>query len=177
MYDDPANAGLAWDEGYVGTTYLTYEVFEALDLDFPKDKEGRLRDLVEQGMDKDLWCKADPYGMTHAEQLQFSWEEFCRVIKHERRYFFLQNKNRKTRRPYDDELLGPADMLDTIFSFAETEGGLCDLAGRLACLSCPPSTKRENLQHSRPIGPAATGACHPDEPHEPVGRGDDLCGR
>jgi HEPN/RES N-terminal domain 1/RES domain len=128
IYDDPASAGLAWDEGYVGTTYLTYEIFQELDLDFPKDKGGRLQDIIEQGMGNDLWCKVDPYGMTHGEQLQFSWEKFCRIIKHERRYFFLQQEKRKSRRPYDDELLGPADVLNTIFSFAETEGAFLTLS-------------------------------------------------
>lgn len=133
MYDDPANC-LGYDSaegGYLGVTYSTDEVFLALELDFPKDKSDRLRDLVEGGLDNDLWCDADPYGMTHAEQLQFSWEKFCRVIKHERRYFFLQEEE-KEGRPYHDELLAPAAVLDTIFSFAETEGAYATLpAGSL----------------------------------------------
>ena len=132
IYDDPANAGLPYESaegGYQGPgpTYSTDEVFDELGLDFPKDKRDRLRNLVERGLDNELWCEADPYGMTHAQHLQFSWEKFCRVIKHERRYFFLQKKERKRRHPYDDELLAPADVLDTIFSFAETEGAYVTL--------------------------------------------------
>jgi hypothetical protein len=77
-------------------------------------------------MDNELWCETDPYGMSHAQQLQFSWEKFCRIIKHEKRYFFLQKEERR-RRPYDDELLAPADVLETIFAFAETEGAFVTL--------------------------------------------------
>jgi hypothetical protein len=66
--------------------------------------------------------------MSHAQRLQWSWEKFCRVIKHERRYFFLQEEHR----PRDDELvapelLTPADVLDTIFSCAETAGAYVTL--------------------------------------------------
>ena len=123
FYDDPANAGLAYESaegGYQGTTYLTDEIFEELELDFPKDKADRLRSLVEQSFYHDLWCAVDPYGLTHAEQLQFSWENFCHVIKHESRYFFLGRQERKSRL-YGDEFLDPADVLGTIFLFAESE--------------------------------------------------------
>lgn len=129
VYDDPANAGLAYESaegGYQGTTYSTDEVFDELGLDFPKDKGDRLRGIVEAAMDNELWCETNPYGMSHAQQLQFSWEKFCRIIKYERRYFFLQREQRR-RRPYDDELLAPADVLETIFSFAETEGAFVTL--------------------------------------------------
>jgi hypothetical protein len=94
-FDDPANAGLAYESaegGWQGTTYYTYEVFNELDLDFPKDKDSRLYNAISEGVDNYLWSEVDPYGLSLDQQLHFSWEQFCHVIKHERRYFFLQEK-------------------------------------------------------------------------------------
>jgi hypothetical protein len=155
IYDDPANAGLAYESaegGYQGTTYSTDEVFESLGLDFPKDKGNRLRDIVEAAMDNELWCETDPYGMSHAQQLQFSWEKFCRIIKHEKRYFFLQKEERR-RRPYDDELLAPADVLETIFAFAETEGAFVTLPAGSRVYRARRQPKGESYRTAGTLGP------------------------
>jgi hypothetical protein len=128
-FDDPANAGLPYETaegGYQGTTYLTYEVFEELGLDFPKDRGDRLRDAIEGGLGNDLWSEADPFGLTRDQQLHFSWERFCRVIKHERRYFFLRNDEKEARHS-GDELFSPAEILQMIFSFAEDAGAFAKL--------------------------------------------------
>ncbi len=129
-FDDPANAGLPYESaegGYQGTTYMTYEVFDELGLDFPKDKDGRLRKTIENGLENDLWSEAEPFALSHDQQLQFSWEKFCRVIKHERRYFFLREK-RKKQRYTDDELFAPAQILKMIFAFAEDAGAFVNLS-------------------------------------------------
>jgi hypothetical protein len=120
-FDDPANAGLPYETaegGWQGATYDTWEVFEQLGLDFPNDSDGRLHDAISEGLDNDLWSEADPYGLSPDQQLSFSWERFCRVIKHQRRFFFLHEDEGK-RRYGDDELFSPAETLQTIFSFAE----------------------------------------------------------
>jgi HEPN/RES N-terminal domain 1/RES domain len=128
-YDDPANAGLPYESaegGYQGVTYDTHEIFEMLGLDFPRDKRDRLRDAITNGLDNILWSDADPFGLTHDQQLRFGWERFCRIIKYERRYFFLHD-NEEKQRPYRDDLYGPADILDLIFSFAEEAGAFVPL--------------------------------------------------
>ena len=96
-YDDPANT-LPYESaegGYQGTTYTTDELFMEIDLEFPNDSDNRLYDAVCQGLENDLWSDAEPFMLSPGEQLQFSWDEFCRVIKHERRYFFAQSKPSK----------------------------------------------------------------------------------
>lgn len=132
-FDDPANAGLAFETregGWQGTTYDTYEVLDELGLDFPRDRNGALRRAIINGADTDLWCDAEPYGLSYDEQLRFSWEEFCRLIKHKRRYFFL---HRDTQSAYEHhEIFPPSEILETIFSFAEDAG---------AFVLLPPGTK------------------------------------
>jgi hypothetical protein len=124
FYDDPANT-LPYEsaeDGYQGATYSTDEVFQALELDFPNDKDDRLRDAISQGMPNDLWSDADPFALSRFEQLSFSWDEFCRVIKHQRRYFFTQRRKRE-----DSELYSPGEILKFIFSFAEEAGAFVKL--------------------------------------------------
>jgi HEPN/RES N-terminal domain 1/RES domain len=118
-YDDPANT-LPYETaegGYQGVTYTTDELLDEVGLDFPRDNDGRLREAVCAAFDNDLWSDADPFALSRSEQLRFSWEEFCRVIKHERRYFFAQEKRSK-----DSELYSPAEILKLIFAYAEEAG-------------------------------------------------------
>jgi hypothetical protein len=133
-FDDPASAGLPYETregGWQGKTYDTWEVFEDLGLDLPKDEGGRLHRAISDGIETDLWCEAEPYRLTPDEQLSYSWERFCHVIKHERRYFFLHDE--KEQRDYgDEEIFSPAETLRTIFSFAEDAG---------AFITMPTSTK------------------------------------
>jgi hypothetical protein len=128
-FDDPANAGLPYESaegGYQGTTYETYEVFEELGLDFPKDKDDRLRNAIEYGLENDLWSEAEPFALSPDQQLRFSWEQFCRIVQYERRYFFLQ-ENRSKSRYTTDELFSPAQILKMIFAFAEDAGAFIKL--------------------------------------------------
>ncbi len=124
FYDDPANAGLPYElaeGGWQGKTWYTYEIFQELDLDFPNDKEERLREAISDGLDTDLWSEAEPFMLSPDQRLHFSWEEFCRRIKHQRRYFFLHEESKKKKRaPWnDDELYSPAEIPDKIFSYAK----------------------------------------------------------
>jgi hypothetical protein len=128
-FDDPGNAGLPYETaegGYQGPTFMTYEVLDELGLDFPKDRHDRLRNAVEGGLENHLWSEAEPFAFSPDQQLQFSWEKFCRVTKHERRYFFLQEQ-RRTPRHNDDELFAPAQILKMIFGFAKDAGAFVKL--------------------------------------------------
>ncbi len=119
-YTDPANT-LPYESaegGYQGTTYSTDEMFDEVGLDFPNDSDDQLRTAISDYLENDLWSDMYPFTLSSGEQLQFSWEEFCRFIKHERRYFFTQSKRKRD----DDELYGPREILKLIFSYAEEAG-------------------------------------------------------
>lgn len=118
-YDDPANV-LPYESaegGYQGTTYYTEEVLEELELQFPKDKDGRLRDVVINELGNDLWCEAEPFRLSPFQQLEFSWREFCEIVKFKYRYFFSNVK-----RDEDGETFEPAKILELIFSYAADAG-------------------------------------------------------
>lgn len=128
-FDEPGNAGAPYESaegGWQAETYDTSEVFEELGLWFPNDDDGRLSDAIQEGIENDLWCKADLYGLTDEEMLRYSWKNFCNVIKHQRRYFFL-HESKKTKPRYSEEIFSPADTLRAIFSFAEAAGLFVEL--------------------------------------------------
>lgn len=122
-YDNPDNAGLPYESaegGYQGTTYDTEEVLESLDLDFRRDKTNTLRDIVINSLGNDLWSDAEPFRLTAQQHLDYGWDHFCEVIKHERRYFFFQIGS-GTADP-EEELDTPAEILRRIFDYAEEVG-------------------------------------------------------
>ncbi len=121
LYDDPANAGLVYESaegGYQGVTYDTEEIFELMELDFTRDKTDTLRDLVAARLDNVLWSDAKPYTLSPRQQLDFSWDHFCEIIKHKRRYFFLQERADPAGSEYE-EIYTPAGILEKIFQYAE----------------------------------------------------------
>jgi hypothetical protein len=109
-YEMAADA-LGWDGGeggYQGTHWDSQDLLEQIGLRLPND-DGRLFDILVECLGDQEWCERNPYSLRRDEQLIGSWEDFCRSIKYERRYFFLR-KARKRR--FDvDEYLGPSEFL------------------------------------------------------------------
>lgn len=124
-YDDPGNAGMSYESaegGYQGTTYDTYEIFEQMELDFPRDGGDQLRDELAWAMPHDLWSENNPYRLSPDAQLQYSWNSFCELIKHKQRYFFSQ-----VTREEHDEIFSPSQILKLIFSYAKDAGAFVTL--------------------------------------------------
>jgi hypothetical protein len=116
LYDDPSNAGLPYESregGWQGLTYSTDDIFDALELDFPNPGGDRLREAIVDALQNDLWSDAEPFRLNRTEQLRYSWDAFCRVIKHKLRFFFVQRAQQE-----DDELYAPRQVLELIFTFA-----------------------------------------------------------
>jgi hypothetical protein len=118
-YEDPNNA-VAWDGAWQGAeVWSTGElVFEEVGLELPKDDHGRLRKALSHGLGDGNreWCRVGPYTARQREVYRWSWENFCRFVKHERRYFFL------TPQREDNYLLAPARLLRRIADLCERHG-------------------------------------------------------
>src|SRR5690349_8712047 len=61
-----------------------------------------------------LWCTRHLYSLGPDGALAYSWEAFCKLVKHESRFFFAQTP----RNPDDRELLPPSDLLKLIARYA-----------------------------------------------------------
>jgi hypothetical protein len=110
-YDEAGNC-LSYESaegGFLGRTFDTEDLISGL-VDLPNDEDGTLLKALVGRIGDQVWCKRDPYGMSEAEVLQFSWEQFCERIKYEQRYFFLA----QTPDDSSDDLLSPADMLEEL---------------------------------------------------------------
>lgn len=81
-------------------------------MDLPND-DGRLLDILAECLGDEVWCERNPYSLRRDEELIGSWEDFCKYIKHERRYFFLQKK--KTKR-FESGYMHPSELLKFIGS-------------------------------------------------------------
>ena len=78
-------------------------------------------------MDTDeIWCERNPYGNERDQSLVFSWNSFCDVVKHRRRFFF---QHIGEKRDDLDDSLSPAELLQEIAEIvnrliASVPGGL-----------------------------------------------------
>ena len=101
--------------GYLWTVWTTYELLtDELQFELPNDDDSRLLRSIEGALGDRTWCNAHPFSLSDSDRLRMSWAEFCKVIKHQRRFFFMEE-----RRDPHDELLGPGAILDTIGRWCE----------------------------------------------------------
>jgi hypothetical protein len=122
-YDFAANV-LSYDGkegGYQGDYWTTEELLtEEIGLAFPNDRNGKLVQAIVDLMPDELWCDRDPGSLGSQEEIRYNWESFCDLVKHKRRYFFLERQPKRfswmTER---DEPMPPAAVLDRIVKYAE----------------------------------------------------------
>lgn len=120
-YGNPDDCGMSWDSEdqryYPGSTYDTEDLVSD-HVDLPNDHNGNLFEAICYNFDNEVWCDNEQYRLSDHDQLKYSWDDFCRVIKHQRRFFF----SGFVRRRDDDEILSPTQVLKIIFEYAETIG-------------------------------------------------------
>ena len=123
--------------GYQGTVWTTYELLmDQLEIELPHDHDDRLLDAISDALGDRAWCDAHPFSLADSDRLRMSWVEFCKIIKHRRRFFFMDD-----RRDSHDELLGSGAIIDAI-------GGWCRRLDLVADL--PPGTKVFRARHKKP---------------------------
>ncbi len=152
-FEDPANS-LPYESregGYQGETFSTFELLvEVIGLDLPNDVNDRLLDAIVDGMENTLWSQTDPFSLSPVERLRFSWENFCELIKHRRRYFFLGEKR------HDREIFDPAQTLKVIFSYAEDAGLLVPLVKGTTLFRARHQPPESIYQTALDLGPPPT---------------------
>ena len=108
--------------GYIGSTWSTLElVFSDIGLELPRDESGVLFDAFSTNLIDEVWCDWDWLSLDNDVSLKISWKEFCKTVKHERRFFF-QNFGVDDR-----EMYSPIMLLKTIAQLSESSGLIRDL--------------------------------------------------
>ena len=108
---DTADNRLTYDREageYMGETWTTRDLLEShVAMDLPNDGDEMLMEALCDGMENRLWCQPHPYHFSDDEKLNYSWNAFCELIKHDRRYFFLREHE-------EQELFSPSALLREI---------------------------------------------------------------
>lgn len=127
---------------------LLYDLIQdLLQLDLPNDESGTLFERLSDSLGDIAWCESDPYGLKPFELAKFSWNEFSRVVKHGRRYFFGDHK------PADRQLLTPAILLDRIVKFAEFQGLFIELTPEVPLFRARPHAPAPPWTEPKDLGP------------------------
>jgi len=112
-WDDPSNAGLAYESaegGWQGEVLLTAEVLDEVGLDV---RDYTIIEDVCGAIHNIGWCERDPYSLTYDRCLYYGWKKFCDFVCHSSRYVFLKARNDNWDPEQHDEI-DPVSILDEL---------------------------------------------------------------
>ncbi|RYY25386.1 MAG: RES domain-containing protein [Sphingomonadales bacterium] len=118
---DPETKGRMFPEDEFDTRDLLESYIE---LELPNDYKGRLMEDIASAMPDQDWCFVNPLGTPDDEAIGNSWDAFKTVIKHRRRFFFLQHKDQELEQglSWGDAAYNVPDLLERIGAFARDHG-------------------------------------------------------
>jgi hypothetical protein len=103
--------------GYQGWHTDTADLlFETIGLDLPRDNDARLRAALLFQIDDEVWCEYDWLALDPDDSLIYSWEQFCRIVKSERRFFFHDVGTDESNHP---DSRSPLQLLNEVCRLAE----------------------------------------------------------
>lgn len=141
--------------GWLGSTYDTEElIFDYCDLDLPLDHSGALADAIRWSLSDQLWCDYDWLSLDEDRAMILGWDRFCKVIKHERRYFF----HRIGEDPDDRDSYSPMALLAAIAHFSSTHGLIRELPVGTKLYRARPYFSMRNPPASQ-FGPPPRDSC------------------
>ncbi len=102
--------------GYQDETLDTHDViFEEMMLELPSDKADSLRwDIIKYVVD-DVWCAYDWLTLDQDKAMISSWARFCDMVKHDRRFFFMNGESD----PNDRDTYTPLELLQSIARYSQ----------------------------------------------------------
>lgn len=75
--------------GYQAWHTTTLELLvEYVGIELPRDTENKLLYELAGGIGDDTWCEYDWLSLDPDDSFNSSWESFCELVKHDRRFFF-----------------------------------------------------------------------------------------
>lgn len=132
--------------GYLGPHWDKYEIIEAIGLVLPRDS-GALLDALLDRFDDEPWCEFDWLSLEPDEALRSSWERFCRVVKHKRRFFFHAEGDD------DQDSYTPASLLRSIAAISERFGLVTELRPGINLWRARPGLQKGHRSKATQFGP------------------------
>ncbi len=99
-------------------------IVHGIGLSLPRDKNDILRSDIIGTLPDRSWCPIDPLRISRHQAIKESWRLFCRVIKHERRFFFRDYSSDKLTAEYDshEAEFGIGELLGEFAAYCERAG-------------------------------------------------------
>jgi len=159
-YDRPENC-LPWDGregGWQGRdTSDSSDVVSDEDI-VNWDQKGaeRLHDDLVRAFGDRQFVERDPFGIKEHEGLRYSWESFCKMVKHHTRFvFFNAKRGRRSRRSFDpdEDRITPAKLiLDAIGRLIEKHALVRELPRRSKLIRARQHKIRDNPSNAAELG-------------------------
>ncbi|MBB5412153.1 hypothetical protein HDG34_006124 [Paraburkholderia sp. HC6.4b] len=136
--------------GYQGQTWDTAEiVFDEIGLELPRDENGRLYDAIVHTLTDEVWCDYDWLTLDDDIALKTSWERFCEIVKHQRRFFF----HRLGGNDEDRDSYSCGFLLRAIAQMSEQLGLIRELPAGTLLWRARPDIKRGKRVNWHDFGP------------------------
>ena len=161
-YQDPAES-VGWcraNGGYLLPVLDTDDLLtEELGLDLPHDDEQELLDKICDGLGGRTrqWVRRNPYGAAPEQVSIWSWERFGTLVKHARRFFFLDHTDKDPDGL--DELLLPGELLKRIGAFSSDHGLIRSLPKGTTLYRARKAKPGEHFSTALELGPAPVERC------------------
>jgi len=114
-YGDPNNVGVAWDKGWVGDVFDTYDFLDEIGIPI---ENMEFQDDILSSLSDRQWCKSDFYNLSPDLALSYGWKEFVNAVKHKSRYVFYRIPDESDFRGYEE--IPPSYFLDALCSVIES---------------------------------------------------------
>ncbi len=137
--------------GYQGWHIDSYDMIrDEIELDLPRDARDELFHAIVDGIGDDVWCEHDWLTLEPDESLRFSWDRFCEIVKHGRRFFF-QNIGESDGR--DPDTRSPFQLLGTVCRHADGAGLVIDIPAGLRLYRARARKPRRPITSPADLGP------------------------
>lgn len=98
-------------------------------LELPNDHRGKLMEDIAGALPEQDWCLVNPLGTRDSDAIGNSWEAFKTVVKHRRRFFFLQHKDAELEQDlsWGEAAYDVPALLERIAAFVRDHGMIAKL--------------------------------------------------
>lgn len=154
-WGDPNDEGVGWNTKEGG--WISAKVIDTYDLLF--DKLGleisheALRDILVQTLFDKEWCQKDPHGLSIDDDLFFSWQRFCRQIKHKSRYVFFKLKTFRENFPESDVVREPNEIMEHLGNIIKDLGLIKTIPSYTKVFRARVSSTGQRFKKVKDLGP------------------------
>lgn len=137
--------------GYQGWHIDSYDMIrDQIGLELPRDGTQKLFHAIVGGIGDDTWCEYDWLVLEPDKSLRFSWESFCDIVKHRRRFFFHDIGESDGS---DPDARSPVEFLETVCKQAERAKLIIEMSAGQALYRARARKPRQNIATPSELGP------------------------